>query len=586
MKPIPEGGDHELVTLPLNAYLLRPSITPADAWSESSSANMTFYLWSGSRLEPCTEQDLGLLGASVAGDVVLVLLRNPSQPPTWQRFLQSRMGAQVQAVSTPSLGAVLFCAIEEEIDNDLRLRWVAWAFGTGSRALRRKARDPRFGLLVALNLLAVPLLEANVKPDSGNSRYVRPRLREMSFRTTAPYVQQTDQRAARDIPVDGFRVDRSSDLIATVGGSGADPELSTTTLLGGRSLRFRAKIADVDDLITLAETAFRRSRSDEYKELFEWIDNIQLVEDDALSDQLRITLAEQIVTDPHIPSVDTILPDDLLDVGGDRSIQYVAFPGERVTTHGRKNLVLDAVAAMLRRFSHPSLGLDGELRFFDENRQQIGTASVLECLSAEVKISGRSFIAYDGDFYEVNPLFARQIDAELSQIRVSEIAFPAYHGETEPAYNERVRKDCQRDFIVLDRALIQLPGETGIEACDLVAASGALVHVKRKGKSSVLSHLFLQAANSCELLRRSPAARERLAELIAEQGKRPRVVNEVLKVHREAADRRDEIEVVFAFLGNWKGRTITCLPLFSRISLVAEARRVSNLGFLPTVATI
>src|SRR5439155_24385659 len=102
------------------------------------------------------------------------------------------------------------------------LRWVAWAFGTGSRALRRKARDPRFGLLVALNLRAVPLLEA-ASTEGEVSKSPRPRLREMSFRTTSPYVQQTDQRAARDIPLEGFRLDRSSDLVATVGGSGADP---------------------------------------------------------------------------------------------------------------------------------------------------------------------------------------------------------------------------------------------------------------------------------------------------------------------------------------------------------------------------
>jgi uncharacterized protein (TIGR04141 family) len=51
----------------------------------------------------------------------------------------------------------------------------------------------------------------------------------------------------------------------------------------------------------------------------------------------------------------------------------------------------------------------------------------------------------------------------------------------------------------------------GIEASDLISQSGALVHLKLKGKSSVLSHLFLQAANSCELLRRSPLPATSLA---------------------------------------------------------------------------
>jgi uncharacterized protein (TIGR04141 family) len=119
-----------------------------------------------------------------------------------------------------------------------------------------------------------------------------------------------------------------------------------------------------------------------------------------------------------------------------------------------------------------------------------------------------------------------------------------------------------------------------------VAASGALIHVKRKGKSSVLRHLFLQAANSCELLRRSPQAWQQLASLIRERARDDRIVDQVAEAHLAAEQRREEIEVTFAFLGDWKAKTITNLPLFSRISLVSEARRVANLGFRPTVALI
>ena len=54
----------------------------------------------------------------------------------------------------------------------------------------------------------------------------------------------------------------------------------------------------------------------------------------------------------------------------------------------------------------------------------------------------------------------------------------------------------------------------------------------------------------------------------------------------QAEERGAEIEVTFAFLGDWNGKTITSLPLFSRISMVSEIRRVSNLGFRPTVAMI
>ncbi len=149
-----------------------------------------------------------------------------------------------------------------------------------------------------------------------------------------------------------------------------------------------------------------------------------------------------------------------------------------------------------------------------------------------------------------------------------------------------VGQDCPDDFVLLDRALIELPGEYGVEASDLVASSGALVHVKRKDKSSVLSHLFLQAANSCELLRRSPPARDQLMCMIRERACNGQIVAAIESAYARAAERREETEVAFAFLGDWRGKTIANLPLFSRISMVTEVRRVSNLGFRPTVALI
>jgi uncharacterized protein (TIGR04141 family) len=87
----------------------------------------------------------------------------------------------------------------------------------------------------------------------------------MRYRTTAPYVQQTGHRAARDISVDGFRVDQTSDLVAAVGGTGADPALTTSTLLGGRSLRFRAWVNKPEELTELASIALERSGATEYK---------------------------------------------------------------------------------------------------------------------------------------------------------------------------------------------------------------------------------------------------------------------------------------------------------------------------------
>jgi uncharacterized protein (TIGR04141 family) len=360
-------------------------------------------------------------------------------------------------------------------------------------------------------------------------------------------------------------------------------------LLGGRSLRFRALVTRIEELVELATIAVDRSSTADYKEMFSWIDNIRPVDDPELIRELRRQVVDELAATPDSPAIDAILPDDLIDVGEDRSIKYIVFPRERGFGQGRITLSVAAIRGLVTQSEEPAdrdRALDAELRFLDESGDRIGAATVLECLSASLMRAGRNFIAYDGDFYSVNQSFVERIDNELSEVSLSSIDYPRYRGETEPAYNTMVGRDYPDRFVLLDRAMIELPGEYGVEASDLVSSSGALIHVKRKGKSSVLSHLFLQVANSCELLRRSPLARQQLVALVHERAQNDQIVTSVETAFLQAQEHGTEIEVTFAFLGDWKGKAITSLPLFSRISMVSEIRRVSNLGFKPTVAMI
>lgn len=574
--------------LSLNGFLLRPSATPADAWTEAASAEVELYYWTDGRIDPLNLDDVEILGAAVAGDVIVALLKRLASPPDWQHFIRDTLGLVSFGSTHESLGAAVFCAVPAAMDSE-SVRWVAWTFGSASRALRRSAQDPRFGLLAALNLLVVPLLQAEQSPETANQRRRGPRLREMRYRTTSPYTQQTGHRAARDIPVEGFRVDRASDLVAAVGGTGADPALTTSTLLGGRSLRFRALVTRIEELVELAGIAVNRSSTSDYKEMFSWIDNVRPVDDPELIHELRLQLIDELAAAPDSANIDTILPDDLINVGDDRSIKYIVFPRERGIGQGRVTLSVAAIRDLVMQSYEVPLrdkALDAELRFLDESRDRIGTATVLECLSVSLIRGDHNYIAYDGDFYSVNQSFVKRIDEELEDVQLSSVAFPPYRGETEPAYNAMVGRDHSDRFVLLDRRMIELPNEYGVEASDLVSSSGALIHVKRKGRSSVLSHLFLQVANSCELLRRSQAARFQLASLIREHAHNDEIAASIEAAHLLAEEYGTEIEVTFAFLGDWKGKKITNLPLFSRISMVSEIRRVSNLGFRPTVALI
>jgi uncharacterized protein (TIGR04141 family) len=572
--------------LSLNALLLRQTATPASAWTEAVLPDVSLSLWTNGQLEPVAPDETDILDAAMPGDVIVSILRRFRGMPPWQEFLKELLNIESFGVaSAESLGAAIFCAISPENADSTNMRWIAWTFGSASRSIRRSAVDPRFGLLATLNLMALSLPGPTEGPEA-STQHGKAQLREIRYRTNAPYVQQTGHRAARDIPLDGFRVDRSSDLVATVGGTGADPALSTSTILGGRSLRFRAAVNKITDLVDLAGIAINRSRSADYRQVFGWIDNVRPVEDVDLESELRTQLASELVSNPNLPSIDTILPDDLIEVGDDRSIRYIVFPRERGTGQGRTTLALSSIAAFLSKSGDPVVALDAELRFLDESKERIGTATVLECLSGNLRLNGSDFIAYDGVFYQVNHKFIEQLNIELERIPESTLTFPPYHGETEPAYNSKVGRGYSREFIELDRALITFPGESGVEASDLVAANGALIHIKRKGKSSTLSHLFLQAANSCELLRREPEAWDQVRKMMQQRAHNADIARSAAEAQIKGEQSREGVEVTFGFLGDWRGKSTANLPLFSRISLVNETRRIRNLGFQVTTALI
>ncbi|MPZ79059.1 MAG: hypothetical protein GEV28_01100 [Actinophytocola sp.] len=118
------------------------------------------------------------------------------------------------------------------------------------------------------------------------------------------------------------------------GSTGAVPALATSTVLGGRALTFRTRIARSSNSSSSRGWPWRGPKLRRYREEYIWIETITLVEDEDTVRRLREHVVEALATDPNPASVDAILLDDLLDVGQDRSISTIAFPHERGAAHG------------------------------------------------------------------------------------------------------------------------------------------------------------------------------------------------------------------------------------------------------------
>ena len=146
---------------------------------------------------------------------------------------------------------------------------------------------------------------------------------------------------------------------------------------------------------------------------------------------------------------------------------------------------------------------------------------------------------------------------------------PEYNDASETAYNLRIAQEHPEIFTLMDRQLISRGGgHNKIEFCDLLSRSNDLIHVKRYGGSSVLSHLFAQGKVSAELFLMDPEFRTQLNRILPE-------------IHRlnNVNDRPvpDRYRVVFAVVSD-SSEELT-LPFFSRLNLRQAIRTLQAYGY-------
>lgn len=127
---------------------------------------------------------------------------------------------------------------------------------------------------------------------------------------------------------------------------------------------------------------------------------------------------------------------------------------------------------------------------------------------------------------------------------------------------------------------MQDEGPDKIELCDLLTAGGGLIHVKHRGSSSTLSHLFTQGVNSAERLLLDGAFRAKARALA---GAEDSGYGEVLSATRPNAA---EHEISFVVITRSERDTPLTMPFFSVISLASAAARLQSYGFAVSVAAV
>ncbi len=347
---------------------------------------------------------------------------------------------------------------------------------------------------------------------------------------------------------------------------------------GGRSLRFEAPVSSVADLEAYAKEALRLHRRKDYTKdaAYSWIDYTVPVGDrseiDAILDELA-TLAASGSAD-----VDLVWAD--ADPATGLTPRFVCFPGERSgpTASHRTELTWPAAWTWLQADQPGAPGrtaLRTRLRFFEAAGQAASKEVELwELLVAQVAAKGQTYLISDGEVWRASASHIQDIDNLLApRVQVNPSWLPRYvPGELEDSYNKRAA--AQPGHVLLDKQLVRLPGQTAFEPCDVLAADGRFLHVKRKTGSATMSHVVTQALASTQLLRTSKDARDPLDAALRAVKPTPARLRD-LRDHCASFESRPTGEVDVVIIGSWRGRPdASQLPLLTRITLNSWIRQM------------
>lgn len=215
--------------------------------------------------------------------------------------------------------------------------------------------------------------------------------------------------------------------------------------------------------------------------------------------------------------------------------------------------------------------------------------SIYRSLVFETSLAGKLYVLSAGLWYQIEPTFADEITRQvrlIPELDGAALPLPAAHvGEHEDVYLERAAPVLASSMgvhvEVMDQKLVRAAGAASdIEVCDLFTELGQFVHVKRRTRSSTLSHLFAQGTASAEAFVSDPIFRRAARLRIAGS---PCATLELLPDQQPVTS---NYGVVYAVVTPAAGPLVESLPFLSRVNLSHAFRRLRSWGYEVAVARI
>lgn len=424
-------------------------------------------------------------------------------------------------------------------------RMFALTFGYARFLFKEDVLEEQFGLRIILNSIQQNQIRRISKSSVGSNQ------------------KQSDEQLPKSSDISEFGFDINRDLMRNVSGKSDDEMFEKSMLTGGDifSLTVERDINNIDEFLI---HCYEKYKETIYKEKFAWIDNIKYVKDkntilllnQRLIDEIRNKNFDKVwMAVPEVISWENVKDfkiSGVEDTFGDIYIEKVI--------DSLKNELIDISQLQSKKISARSSS--------DESKATYEWSSY-KCIIAEIDLDNQQYCLNNGKWYRIDNSFVSSVNEQYDSLDLSEIDFIEHTNDaSEDIYNDSLCQSLDGSHL-LHKYKISIGGGQGnnVEPCDLLW-NNKMIHVKKNGGSSVLSHLFNQALVSGQAWL-DIGFRNQLRDKMIKAGE-PNCIPEPFR----AAD----FEIIIAIINKFPDERPK-IPFFSKVAICFTSKNMKNLGY-------
>lgn len=476
-----------------------------------------------------------------------------STTPSWVRFVNDALEEELTEVINSANSALLFVNVEK--------RMFILSFGYGRNMLKEECFVRDFGLKTVLN---------TVDPT---------KIKSIDSAITENITKHTRSQTSIASPTEEFGLDVSRDILRAVTGHPKEEyrKVLGRTITGKDSLHILVKIT-MRDLEELLEKILELYESDSYKENFDWVDNLREEKDPSKIKELKKKLVDDLNSEKyeafHLAIPEIYEPDRI------ESFAYFSKNSFRYTELD----IVEAIKELKKKTDEINFDTlkNKNIYAFESDTNGIYMRwSLAKCIVYETEYEDKRYVLTMGNWYCIEPSFAKEVTKSIEKIKDVQL-ISCQSDFREDQYNEKLAKNIG-DAILFDKKLIKCTdARSRIELCDVLTKDHMLIHVKKRGRSSTLSHLFSQGKVSAEALLSDAGFLNEARNRIEKEKKNP---DDYLP------DTNDKIKsegytVVFAIIDKSDKPLSKSLPFFSLLNFRQVEKTLKMMGYKVAKAKI